>query len=103
MVAGIIDNRMTQAPQQLQIKAEDNILKGKYANALQISHTKDEVVFDFLSIFPPSAQLVSRVITSPAHAKQILAALTDNLKKYESQFGAVTPSTAPMQEFGFTK
>lgn len=93
---------MTQ-PQQIQIKADDAVLTGKYANALQISHTKDEVVFDFLSLFPPSGHLVSRIITSPAHAKQILAALTDNLKKYETQFGAVTASAAPTKEFGFTK
>jgi hypothetical protein len=89
--------------QQIQIKATDEVLRGTYANALQISHTKDEVVFDFLSLFPPQGNLVSRIVTSPSHAKQILAALTDNLKKYESQFGQVTASTAPTKEFGFTK
>lgn len=89
--------------QQVQIKAEDNILKGRYANALQVSHTKDEVVFDFLSIFPPQGHLVSRIITSPSHAKQIIAALTDNVKKYEAKFGQVTATEAPTQDFGFTK
>lgn len=90
-------------PTQINIKADDVQLRGKYANALQISHTKDEVVFNFLSMFPPQAQLVSRVITSPSHAKQILAALEDNLKKYEAQHGKLTASAAPSQDFGFSK
>lgn len=90
-------------PQQMQIKASDDVLRGTYANALQISHTKDEVVFDFLSIFPPQGNLVSRIITSPSHAKQIVAALEENLKKYEAQFGKLTASETPKQNFGFSK
>lgn len=94
---------MEQPSQQIQIKAEDHILRGRYANALQISHTKDEVVFDFLTLFPPQGHLVSRVVTTPAHAKQILAALTENIAKYEKQFGPLTAAEAPKNDFGFTK
>ncbi len=94
---------MPQQSQQIQIKAPDEVLRGTYANALQISHTKDEFVFDFLSLFPPQGNLVSRVVTSPAHAKQIVAALADNIKKYEAQFGQLTASEAPVKDFGFTK
>lgn len=89
-------------PQQIQIKATDQVLAGVYSNALQISHTKEEVTFDFLSIHPPQGQLLSRVITSPGHAKRILAALQDNLKKYEGQFGAITIAAAPTGDFGFS-
>ena len=103
MATGIIANHPMPEPQQIQIKATDEVLRGIYANALQISHTKDEVVFDFLSLFPPQGNLVSRVVTSPSHAKQILAALEDNLKKYEAQHGKLTASTAPAQDFGFSK
>ena len=86
----------------MQIKASDDALRGVYANALQISHTKEEVIFDFMSLLPPQGQLISRVITSPAHAKRIWVALSDNLKKYEAQFGAVEPSPEPKQAIGFT-
>lgn len=89
-------------PQQMQIKADDDVLKGVYANALQISHTKDEVIFDFLNIVPPQGQMVSRVMTSPGHAKRILNALNDNLKKYEAQFGKLAETAAPANDFGFT-
>lgn len=89
-------------PHQIQIKATDEVLRGAYANALQISHTKDEVVFDFLTLLPPHGQLVSRILTSPSHAKRILAALTDNIKKYEAQHGPLTASAAPAGDFGFS-
>lgn len=92
----------TPTPQQLNIKADDAVLRGAYSNAMQISHTQQEIVLDFFSLLPPQGQLMSRVITSPAHAKQIVAALADNLKKYEQQFGTITAAPAPRTDFGFT-
>lgn len=86
---------------QIQIKASDTVLKGEYANMLQVMHTKEEFVLDFLNVFPPSGTLHSRVIVSPSHMKRIVAALTDNLAKYEAQFGSVTPSEAPTGSIGF--
>ncbi len=96
---------MSQPPANqpgMTLKADDQVLRGIYANALQISHTKDEVIFDFLSVLPPQGQLVSRVITSPAHAKQILQALKQNLEQYENQHGRLESASAPNREFGFS-
>lgn len=95
---------MTQ-PQtnQIQIKASDDKVKGEYANMMQVMHTQEEFVVDFLNVFPPAGTLNSRVIVSPGHMKRIVAALADNLAKYEKQFGAVKPSDAPTQNpIGFT-
>ena len=39
---------------QIQIKASDEKMKGEYSNVLQILHTKEEFVLDFLNIFPPT-------------------------------------------------
>ncbi len=39
--------------------------------------------------------LNARVIVSPSHMKRIVAALADNMAKYEKQFGEVKPSEAP--------
>ncbi len=89
-------------PQQIQIKGHDDVLKGSYANVLQISHTKEEVVFDWLSVMPPQGQIVARVITSPGHAKRVLAALQENLKQYEAKFGKIAPAEAPKGDFGFS-
>lgn len=94
---------MEQSKQQIQIKAADDVLKGVYSNMAQVQHTQEEFIMDFLSVFPPSGVLNSRVIVSPGHMKRIVAAFTDNLAKYESQFGVVKPSEAPtLNPIGFT-
>lgn len=80
---------------QIQIKASDEKIKGEYANMMQVMHTQEEFVLDFLNVFPPTGTLNSRVIVSPGHMKRIIAALADNLAKYEKQFGEVKPSEAP--------
>lgn len=84
-----------QKPQPIQIKASDEKLKGEYANMLQAMHTPEEFVLDFLSVYPPAGNLVSRVIVSPGHMKRMVAALADNLGKYEKQFGPVALTAGP--------
>jgi hypothetical protein len=87
---------MTQPQQQqIQIKASDEAVKGVYANMVQVMHTGEEFVMDFLSVYPPAGSLNARVIVSPSHMKRLVAALADNLAKYEKQFGAVKASDAP--------
>lgn len=81
--------------QQIQIKASDETLRGAYANMMQVAHTKEEFVLDFMNVLPPQGMLVSRVVTSPGHLKRIVAALQDNLKRYEAQFGAIAEAAAP--------
>ena len=65
-----------------------------YANLMQVSHTSREFFFSFAQTAPESpkgmAQLVSRVITSPGHAKAMLRALEGNIQKYEDQFGEIS-------------
>ncbi|HEX5429887.1 MAG TPA: DUF3467 domain-containing protein [Patescibacteria group bacterium] len=83
---------MDQPQQQnVPLQATPEILKGVYTNNMQVSHTKEEFFLDFLnmSYFPNAASLVAKVITSPEHFKRIVAALSDNLKKYEEQFGKI--------------
>lgn len=92
---------MQQQPQQLNIKADDATLRGVYANSMLVSHTREEFVMDFLNSLPPQGMLVGRVITSPGHLKRIIAALSENLKKYERSFGTVEPSKEPDNAIGF--
>jgi len=40
-------------------------------------------------------KLVSRIILSPAHVKRFMGALEENLKKYEENFGPITPADVP--------
>ena len=94
---------MNDAPEKkgMQVKAEDSVLKGSYSNAMQVSHTKEEFILDFMLLHPPVGQLVSRVITSPGHLKRIVAALHDNLERYEKGFGPVTLAEEPERPVGF--
>lgn len=86
---------------EIQIKASDKVLAGKYANAAQVSHNQEEFILDFMSVFPPVGTLNSRVIMSPAHFKRMIRAMTDNLQKYEARFGAIKEADEPNKHFGF--
>ncbi|MEK7150909.1 MAG: DUF3467 domain-containing protein [Patescibacteria group bacterium] len=90
-----------QQQNQIQIKVSDLDLKGVYANMMQVAHTQEEFVIDFMNITPPVGVLASRVIVSPGHIKRIIAALTDNLKKYEENFGNVNSASEAPQKIGF--
>ncbi|MFZ6015145.1 MAG: DUF3467 domain-containing protein [Patescibacteria group bacterium] len=80
---------------ELNIKAPDEILQGRYANMMQVMHAKEEFVLDFMFAHPPQGELVSRLIVSPAHMKRIVRALEDNIRKYESQHGPIQEAGEP--------
>ncbi|MBP5993755.1 MAG: DUF3467 domain-containing protein [Candidatus Moranbacteria bacterium] len=86
---------------QIQIKATDEKMKGEYANMMQVMHTQEEFVLDFLNMFPPTGTLNARIIVSPSHMKRMVATLADNLKKYESRFGEVSAVEPPQNPIGF--
>lgn len=87
--------------QQVQIKATDDKLKGEYANLMRVHHTKEEFVMDFVNLFEQQGMLNARIIVSPGHMKRMIAALTENIAKYESRYGGVEPSEAPTHKIGF--
>ena len=80
---------------KMQIKADDSLLKGAYANAAQIAHTQEEVVIDFFLLRPPVGQLTSRVVMSPGHAKRLASALAQNIKNYEKHHGEIKSAPVP--------
>ena len=85
-----------QNKNQLQIQLRPEMADGKYSNLAMIGHGPNEFLMDFIFAAPgmPQAPVVSRVIMSPENAKQLLFALTDNIKKYEAQFGEIMPRQA---------
>ncbi len=88
-------------PNQIQIKATDDKLKGEYANVMRVHHTKEEFVLDYMNVFESHGTLNARIIVSPSHLKRMLGALQENLNKYESQFGTLFPSEIPANKIGF--
>jgi len=82
---------------KIDIKVDEHIALGQYSNLAAIRHTREEFIFDFAFIFPdgPMGKLISRIILSPAHVKRFTQALEANLKRYEENFGSITPGEAP--------
>ena len=76
---------------QLQIELKEEIAQGVFSNLAMITHSSSEFVIDFISILPgmAKAQVKSRIIMSPEHAKRLLLALQDNVAKYENSFGTI--------------
>ncbi len=82
----------------LPVDIDEATARGTYANMALITHSDTEFLLDFLFLEPnaPKAKVLSRIISSPAHAKRLLWALKDNIEKYEARFGAITaPDAAP--------
>lgn len=91
---------MTGQPQhQIQIELGDKEAEGVYANLAMITNSPTEVIIDFARVMPrtPKARVLSRIIMTPMHAKLLLRALTDNIKKYENQFGEIKVHGSPDQ------
>lgn len=76
---------------QINIELKDDVAEGVYSNLAIITHSTSEFVVDFVRMMPgvPKAQVKSRIILTPEHAKRLMNALGDNLKKYESQHGPI--------------
>lgn len=92
-----------QQPQQIQIKASDEALKGHYSNLMQVAHLKEEFILDFMNIYPFQnlGVLNARIIVSPGHLKRMVNALAENLKRYEESFGKIEEADAPSEGIGF--
>lgn len=76
---------------QINIELSEEIAEGVYANLAMIAHSSSEFVIDFIRLMPgvPKAKVKSRIVVTPEHAKRLLHALQDNIKKYEASFGEV--------------
>lgn len=79
----------------VQVIFPDNLKGGVYSNVMQVTHSKEEFVLDFLMVMPPVGSVTSRVVISPGHVKRMISALLQNLSKYEQKFGTITPAEEP--------
>jgi hypothetical protein len=89
-----IEKEIMEKQQQnnIQIELADDVAQGIYSNLAVIAHSSSEFVVDFVSLLPgiPKAKVKSRIIMTPEHAKRLMLALMDNVKKYESQRGEIS-------------
>lgn len=76
---------------QINIELPEEVAEGTYSNLVMIAHSNSEFVLDFIRIVPnvPKAKVKARMIVTPEHAKRLLKALEDNVRKYEDSFGEI--------------
>ena len=88
---------------QMNIEISEEVADGTYSNLAIISHSNQEFVLDFVRMMPnvPKAKVKSRIILSPSHAKRLMKALEENIKKYEAQHGPIAEGGAPMPPINF--
>jgi len=82
---------------QLNIELNEDVAGGIYSNLCIITHSNSEFVLDYIRVMPgmPKAKVKSRIILTPQHAKRLLRALNDNVKRYEKLHGPIKEATQP--------
>jgi hypothetical protein len=80
-----------QDQQQLNIELSEDVAQGTYSNLAIITHSPSEFVVDFVRVMPgvPKANVKSRIILTPEHAKRLMMALQENIQKFESLHGPI--------------
>lgn len=101
-------NENDNKQQGLQIELTPEIAQGEYANFAIITHSSSDFILDFARVLPgvPKTQVKSRVILAPEHAKRLLAALQENIMRYEREYGQIKiPNQEPrtISPFGTSK
>lgn len=86
-------------PKGLNIEINNETASGIYSNLALINHSNSEFIVDFIQVMPgmPKAQVKSRIILTPQHAKRLMQAMRENVQKYERQFGEIRDHEPPGQ------
>ena len=81
---------------QIQIEVPTEEMQGRYSNLAVITHGPNDFFLDLILLAPntPKARVQSRVIMTHENAKQFLAALQQNIQKYEMTYGEIRPRNA---------
>lgn len=98
-------NQQPNVQQQINIELPPEQAEGIYSNLALITHSPAEFVIDFTRLLPgvPKTKVYARIIMTPQHAKGLLKALEENVKKYEEQYGEIKlhAGVTPGKHFGF--
>ena len=84
-------------PVPVKITIDEATAEGHYVNFANILHNPTEFVLDFGRAVPgrPDVKVMSRILTTPYHARQLLRALQDNVALYERTYGPIRSDFQP--------
>ena len=82
---------LKQQQRRINVELGEKESEGIYSNLALISHSPSEFIIDFARVMPgvQKTKVYARVVMTPSHAKMLLSALEENIKKFEGQFGAI--------------
>jgi hypothetical protein len=80
-----------EKPVPVKVTIDEATAEGHYANFTNILHNPTEFVLDFGRVVPgrSDVKVVSRILTTPYHARQLLRALQQNIELYERNYGPI--------------
>ena len=78
-------------PRQLNVKLDDDIAQGTYANLTLVTYSPAEFFVDFARMVPgaPKAKVQSRIILTPQSAKALQKLLAANVERWEALHGEI--------------
>ena len=75
---------------EVKFELDKETARGRYSNMAVIGHSETEFFLDFVLALPrQTPTVVSRIITSPKHAKLLLRSLQENVRRYEARHGEI--------------
>lgn len=93
---------MAEQKEPVNIQIMDNLAGGEYSNVMQIAHNDNEFQMFFLNVMGNKGRVVGKIITNPGHLKRMLAAMSENLTRYEEKYGPIKETASPLdKEVGF--
>jgi len=97
-------NNPNPQQQKVNVKIDEQVGEGIYANFFMISHSPSEFILDFGRMMPgmPSVKVKSRILVTPQHAKHFMQLLQKNIENFETQNGEIKlPGKDEEREIGF--
>ncbi len=87
----------------IRLRIEDAVAEGVYVNFGSVAHNRSEFILDLGRIVPGKTEvkILTRILTTPLHAKQLCRALTQNIEQYEKIYGEIQGVDDAFKKVGF--
>ena len=81
----------------ISVELREEQAEGIYANLALITHSQSEFILDFARLLPglPKARIHARIVMTPQNFKNLQRAITENIGKYEAQYGPIKIQSHP--------
>ena len=87
----------------IRLRIDDAVAEGVYVNFGSVAHNRSEFILDLGRIVPGKTEvkILTRILSTPLHAKQLCRALTQNIEQYEKSYGEIQGMDEALKKVGF--